>query len=114
MAILLHGTTKRHAEQIVAQGPNPDFIEPGGGQMAEGFSTYLETGPFPVGTPEEYARRKSSGFLNEGGLVILKIEVPDAIIALATDDVYFPLSQGLVQFDVDAGLEELRKVWPML
>ena len=114
MAILLHGTTKRRAEQIVAWGPNPDFLEPGGDQMAEGFSTYLDTGPFLLGTPEEYARRKSAGFLNEGGPVILEIEVLGAIIALATDDVYFPLTQGLVQFDVGAGLEELREEWPTL
>ena len=114
MTILLHGTTKHRAEQIVAQGPNPDFIEPGGGPIAEGFSTYLATGPFPLGTPEEYARRKAAGFLNEGGPVILEIDVPDAIIALATDDVYFPLTQGLVQFDVGAGLEELRDEWPTL
>jgi hypothetical protein len=36
------------------------------------------------------------------------------IIALALDDVYFPLSQALVQFDEGAGLEELRVVWSSL
>jgi len=95
MAILLHGTTRHRAEQILAQGPDPDFVEPGGGSRAEGFSTSLECGPFPLGTPQEYARRKAEGFPDEGGPVILEVDVPDDIIALAVDPVYFPLRQGL-------------------
>ncbi len=112
--ILLHGTTKHRAEQIRKRGPDPDFVEPGGGPRAEGFSTCLEFGPFPLGTPEEYARRKAAGFPNEGGPAILAIDVPDDIIALAVDEVYFPLSQGVVQFGEGAGLEELRAAWFML
>jgi hypothetical protein len=27
---------------------------------------------------------------------------------------WFPLSQGLVQFDTDAGIEELAAAWPTL
>ncbi len=98
----------------MAQGPDPDFIEPGGGPRAEGFSTCLEDGPFPLGTPEEYARRKAAGFPNEGGSVILVVDIPDDIVALAVDEVYFPLSQGFVQFDEGAGLEELCAAWPRL
>jgi len=114
MVILLHGTTRHRAEQIVAHGPDPDFIEPGGGPRAEGFSTCLQFGPFPLGTPEEYARRKAAGFPNEGGPAIVVVDVPDDIIAVAVDEVYFPLSQGVVQFDEGAGLEELRAGWPTL
>jgi hypothetical protein len=114
MAILLHGTTRRRAEQILARGPDPEFIEPGGGSRAEGFSTCLEGGPFPLGTPQEYARRKAAGFPNEGGPVILAVDVPDEIIALAVDEEYFPLSQGVVQFDEGAGLEALRAAWAAL
>jgi hypothetical protein len=114
MAILLHGTTRHRAEQIMAMGPDPDFIEPGGGPRAEAFSTCLEAGPFPLGTPQEYARRKAAGFPGEGGPAILAVDVPDDIIALAVDAVYFPLSQGVVQFDEGAGLEELRAAWPTL
>jgi hypothetical protein len=73
MAILLHGTTRHRAEQLMTQGPDPDFIEPGGGARAEGFSTCLEFGPFPLGTPQEYACRKAVGFPNEGGPVILAV-----------------------------------------
>jgi hypothetical protein len=114
MAILLHGTTRDRAEQIAAFGPDPNFIEPGGVTRAEGFSTCLEGGPFPFGTPEEYARRKERAFPDEGGAVILEVNVPDDIIALAIDETYFPLSQGLVQFDEGAGLEELRAAWSLL
>jgi hypothetical protein len=114
MAILRHGTTLYRAERIMAERPDPGFIEPGGGSKAEGFSTCLEFGPFPLGTPEEYARRKAAGFPNEGGPAILVVDVPDDIIALAVDEAFFPLSQGVVQFDEGAGLEELRTAWSTL
>lgn len=114
MAILLHGTTRHRAERLLTVGPDPDFIEPGEGARAEGFSTCLESGPFPLGTPVEYARRKATGFPSEGGPVILAIDVPDEVIALAMDEEYFPLTQGIVQFDEGAGLEELRAVWSTL
>ena len=114
MAILLHGTTRQRAEQIAALGPDSDFVEPAGGPMAGAFSTCLESGPFPLGTPEDYAKVKAAAFPNEGGAVILAVDVPDDLIALAVDEIYFPLSQGVVQFDAGAGLEELRAAWPTL
>jgi len=114
MTILHHGTTRKRAEQIRALGPNPDFIEPGGGPRAEGFSTYLATGPFPLQKPEDYARHKAAVFQDEGGPVILAVDVPDDIIALAVDELYLPLRHGIVQFDDGAGLEELRATWATL
>ncbi|HTU91824.1 MAG TPA: hypothetical protein VMF69_17210 [Gemmataceae bacterium] len=45
---------------------------------------------------------------------MLRVDVPDDILALAVDEAYFPLSQGLAQFDGGAGLEELRAAWPSL
>ncbi len=66
MAVVLHGTTRRRAEHILAYGPDPDFVEPGGAIAAEGFSTCLENGPFPLGTPDEYARSKAAAFPDEG------------------------------------------------
>lgn len=38
------------------------------------------------------------------------MEIPDAIVHLAVSD-WFPISQGLVQFDHGAGLEELIAAW---
>lgn len=93
--------------QIAAHGPDPAFCGP------EGFSTYLERGPFLFGTLEEYACGKAAAFPNEGGAAILAVDVPDDIIAL-TGNEYFPLSQGLVPFDAGAGLEELRAAWSTL
>lgn len=113
MAVLLHGTTRHRAERIQAHGPDPSFVEPGGSARAEGFSTYLEHGPFLFGSPEDYACRKAADFPNEGGAAILAVDVPDHIIALAVND-WFPLSQGLVQFDDGTGLDELVAVWSTL
>ena len=67
-----------------------------------------------MGRPEEYARGKATAFPNEGGPAILAVDVPDEIIALALDEIYFPLSQGVVQFDEGAGLNELRAAWSTL
>ncbi len=73
----------------------------------------LETGPFLFGRPEEYARGKAREFPDEGGPVILVVDVPDEIVQHAVNE-WFPLSQGLVQFDRGAGLEELVAAWPNL
>jgi hypothetical protein len=111
MPILLHGTTRFRADRIEATGPDPDFVEPGSSARAEAFSTCIEDGPFPLGTPEMYAIAKSRQFKDEGGPAIVAVDVPDQIVSLALSE-YFPLSQGVVQFDRGAGLEELRAAWP--
>jgi hypothetical protein len=113
MAILLHGTTRWRAEQIVLRGPDPNFIEPGGGPKAENFSTYLEAGPFMLDSPPDYALGKARIFPAEGGPVILVMDVPDAIID-KIDQVLFPRRNGLIQFDVGFGLEELLAAWPTI
>jgi hypothetical protein len=110
---LVHRTTKLRADLISKHGPNPRYKEPGGHATNDGFSTYLEQGPFTLRTPEEYARGKANLFKNEGGPAMLVVGVPEDIIALASDPL-FPLSQGLVQFDLGAGLEELLAAWPTL
>jgi hypothetical protein len=107
MAILLHGTTRLRAERIVAMGPDTKLLGP------DGFSTYLESGPFLFGALEEYACGKAAAFPNEGGGAIVAMDVPDDIVRLTVDD-YFPLSQGLVQFDAHTGLAALLAVWPRL
>jgi len=114
MTILFHGTTQHRAKLIEEQGPDPNFVEPNGVGRAESFSACLVFGPFPLGTPEAYACLKAKGFPSEGGPAMLGVDVPDDIITLAVDEKYFPLGQGFVQFDEDAGLEELRAIWPDL
>jgi hypothetical protein len=114
MAVLLHGTTFDRANRLLKEPPDPDFVEPGGGPSAGSFSASLEAGPFPLGTPEMYALAKAKNFPAEGGPAILGVDVPDDIISLAVDEVYLPLSQGVVQFEAGAGLEELRAAWPGL
>ena len=109
--ILLHGTTLRRAEQILKVGPDVLFREPGGQATEGGFSTCLESGPFYFGRPDEYARGKAREFPDEGGPAILVLEVPDEIARSATNE-WFPLSQGLVQFDAGSGLEALLAAWP--
>jgi hypothetical protein len=111
--ILLHGTTRVRAEQLLRHGPNPHFQEPGGQAGDDGFSMTVETGPFYFGKPEDYARGKASAFPGEGGPVILAVDVPDDIVQKAVND-WFPLHQGLIQFELGAGLEELLDDWPIL
>lgn len=94
-------------------GPNPRFQEPGGQGWDDRFSTYVEAGTFLFGTADEYARGKARAFPNEGEPVILAVDVPDEIVQRAVND-WFPVSQGLVQFDIGAGLEELAAAWPAL
>jgi hypothetical protein len=115
MTTLIHGTTRFRAELILKNGPNPGFIEPGGSRTYEGFSSYIESGPFLLEPPEDYALGKNALFPNEGGPVILVIEnVPDSVLEAANPDGLYPPEYGLVQFDLGAGLEELLAVWPKL
>ena len=111
--ILLHGTTRRRAELILRDGPDPRYREPGGRATEDGFSLALADGPFHFGHPEEYARGKAQEFPTEGGPVILVVDVPDEIVRRAANE-WFPLAQGLVQFDLGAGFEELAAAWPNL
>lgn len=108
--ILVHGTTLSRAESILKFGPNPCYQEPGGQAWNDGFSMYVEGGPFLLRTPEEYARGKARNFPNEGGPVILVLNVPDDIVQNAVNE-WLPLNRGLVQFDTGAGLEELFAAW---
>lgn len=111
MATLLHGTTRRRAARILRVGPDPYCIYPEGSDG--GFSTCLATADPGVGAPEAYAWAQYTRNQSEGGPAIVVVDVPDEIIALTLDS-YFPLSQGLFQFEPGKGLEELRARWPKL
>ena len=82
---LQHGTTRYRAERMVKRGPDPNFVEPGGGPPAGGFSTARPEGPHAWGSPRDYAKGKAEIFPAEGGPVILEIEVPQNVIDQAID-----------------------------
>lgn len=117
--VLHHGTTLHRPRAIEANGPDPDFKEPGAASLpaAEGFSTVIGDGrPCGTGTPEMAARNKHALFPNEGGPAIVEVVVPAAIMALLYSD---PLAAGLarsgeVRFEPESGLHELRAAWPTL
>ena len=73
----------------------------------------MADGPFLFGRPGEYAASKAKAFPGEGGPVIIEVDIPDSIVRRAVSD-WFPLSQGLVQFDMGSGLEELSAAWSCL
>src|SRR5438270_10826445 len=105
---LRHGTTRQRADSIMQNGPNAAFTEPGGVDPARGFSTCPAQGPFPFGTPENYAAGKANLFPNEGGPAIVETEVPEEIAVLAID------AGGEFRFEPGYGLEELLKAWPTI
>lgn len=111
--ILLHGTTRLRAERMIQDGPNPRFQRIGGQAWSDGFSMNLEADPFLFGAVEKYAQGKAREFANEGGPAILAVDIPVNIVLMAVNE-WFPLSQGLVQFDFGAGLEELLAAWSNL
>jgi hypothetical protein len=81
--------------------------------VKRGSQCTWKTGPFLFGTPEDYARGKSAAFPNEGGPAMLEVDVPDDIVALTLEE-WLPLSQGLVQFDLGKGIDQLLAAWPTL
>ena len=105
---LLHGTTRQRAQSILLHGPDPDYVEPGGGSPAGGFSTSLPYGSYPVGSPATYAAGKARLFPAEGGPAILEVEVPEWIVRLGSD------TGGEIRFEPGDGLEELLAAWPSL
>ncbi len=105
---LQHGTTMQRARRLLRTPPDPDFIEPGGGPPAGGFSTAPPEGPHPLGTPRQYAVEKARLFPGEGGPAVLEIEVPRDIVQRAVRTV------GEVRFEPGMGLEELVGVWDSL
>lgn len=113
--LLHHGTTLHRARLIAAGGPDPNYREPYG-PLAEFFSTaYADPALVPrlMGHPEDYARMKAANFPNEGGPVILELEVPTWIVdVVLADSIGGGLAQGgEVRFDPGFGLGELLREW---
>lgn len=114
--LLHHGTTLRRARAIEADGPDPNYKEPGTGRLppAEGFSAVIGDGrPCGTGTPAMAAHNKDTLFPGEGGPVILEVLVPAWIMAILYAD---PIAAGLarggeIRFEPESGLTELRAAW---
>jgi len=65
--ILLHGPTRRRAEQALQEGPGTRFQEPGGQAWCDGFSMCLEAGPlFLFWHTRRIRSRQSSGVPRRG------------------------------------------------
>jgi hypothetical protein len=105
---LRHGTTRQRADSILKDGPNLNFLEPGGMDPARGFSTYPVGAPISVGTAEAYAAGKAKQFPSEGGPAIVGVEVPEDIIGMGID------AGGEIRFEPGFGLDELLQAWPGL
>src|SRR5262249_1917428 len=106
--VLWHGTTRRRAEAILRRGPDPNFLEPGSFEKAGGFSTAPPHGPYMYGDPRDIALGKAALFPDEGGPVILEVEVPEDIVALAINEV------TEIRFQPGFGLEEMCEAWSEL
>jgi hypothetical protein len=77
---LHHGTTQRWAQDILENGPDPHFQVPGDpDKHPRGFFCALPEGPFPLGSPEQYARNTAKLFPETGPPVILEITIPDEL-----------------------------------
>lgn len=115
--ILHHGTTLHRAQRIVANGPHAYYVEPGSGGVRSDppeFSATRLDHPFALGRSERYARGKALNFPNEGGPVILELEVPADVIAILEADLIAAakMASGDTCFDVAVGIKELLAAWP--
>jgi hypothetical protein len=103
--LVLHGTTLWRASQIVVDGPDPAYREPFDLRESEGFCVTPEMEDYPLGSPEYYARKKANLFPNEGGPVILEMEIEESILHKCMTET------REYQFEEDYGIEE---AWPTI
>jgi hypothetical protein len=97
----------RRAEAILRNGPSLNFREPGGPDVAEGFSTARVQTEHLSGVPEEVAAGKARLFPTEGGPAIIELEVSESIVRQAD-------LVSEVRFEPGFGFEELLAAWPSL
>ena len=117
--ILHHGTTLHRAQRIIANGPDAYYAEPGSHWQTKdppGFSAARTDRPRVLGTPEEYARFKAENVPNEGGPVILELDVPLNLLAAleANPDAKNAMDSGDTRFEPSLGLAELLAAWPTI
>ena len=115
MSILLHGTTQALRLQN-RSGTTRCAFQGAGRSRHERRIRDLPQGrtrPAHSGISRGLCVRQSRAISHEGGPAILEIDCPDDIIA-ATDQLLYPASQGIIQFDEGSGLENLLAVWRQL
>ncbi len=84
------------------------YVEPFDVSPSQGFCVSLELSEHPLGSPEEYARSKSKLFPNEGGPVILELELDESILQLSMTESHD------FQFERGHGIEQLLVKWPTI
>ena len=102
-----HGTTLARAQEMAANGPDPNFVEPGRlptSDAAKGFSAAKPDGPFPMGSPTDYALGKAAAFPAEGGPAILRMTMPPEVANFGLD------IGGEIRFN-KAGADALKFNW---
>src|SRR4051794_30281181 len=99
---LLHGTTRTRAERIVRDGPDVNFVEPGGmGITAENISFCVEGTPSDLGEAADYALRKARAFPDEGGAVVVAVDVPETIARAAMVEHLFAYGDSVLPHEAD-------------
>ena len=118
--ILHHGTTLHRAERLQQTPPDPDFSRAGWKSIRPGRRVLGQSSPVKpdvgLGSAEHYARMKAANFPEEGGPVILEVEVLMWIVDILRND---PIANMVVEsvevrFEPSLGLEKLRQAWPNL
>lgn len=107
---LLHGTTRNRADSILLNGPDIDFVEPGGGAMAaENVSFTLGDSATSLGEAATYARDKARNNPSEGGPAIVAVDAPgDIVRAAAVEHLEAYKEYGLaIEYDEGAPVTEL-------
>jgi hypothetical protein len=119
--LLRHGTTRKRAEAILRNGPDPHFREPGSQEPAGSFWAAPVGSHCGIGNPDVCARSKAKLFPNERGPVILEFELEEDLWKSIVSGVRQWKQKGkainwtdAIEFDFGHGLEQLLEIWPRL
>jgi hypothetical protein len=97
-------------------GPDPHFREPGANTRPDRAFWTVDTNRVtpgqPLGSPEDYARRKAASS-GEGRPAIVEVQVPEWIVRIVLNDPvgHFNALSGAICFELGCGLDELMTEW---
>ena len=118
---LWHGTTRRRAESILANGPDGAYVEPGEQFRSDAPDFWAVESAEPaaswiLGSPFDQARNKHRLYSHEGGPAIVEFEVPQSLVeALSRNPDFADVrASGAIHFRADWGLPELTRLWPTI